>query len=727
MSEIDDFSNFIQNDGNKLNLSGNDLSQENYEELLKMIIEKNPNITELDITNCNLTTFPKILFNLKKISIMDIRNNNFEDFESLVNDLTNFTELSDLKIDLKDQNQVLLILDKIQSLILLNEKSTKDATSIIDIEEKDIEDISLQHDLPLYTEIINKLNSNNAYQNLVNDFQSKLYEEAEKVKNCLNNNAPNYIYANIVIQGQFKLQKYLSDKFIERLEDKNQEIGKLLFKNIFKSGQLLVNLINNLYPKIEEKTENLRNQLEEAWKAAEEINDYEKKYKIIYKEKQLLDNNYSLLKSKIEKIENENKLMTQQLLKTAKDIYKKNKENDYIKISNQYPNPISKNHSFNNNKREITKPINLTNSNNFQNKSNSNYFNNNNQNQSLNPISEPQNIIHPKILTIKMTKEIMNEIYNSKAAYDKKCYENKLPRETMEQHMYTYLNQKYGLKNLIIEWASSIINAIKIYSSQDNEINLFGKILRNEQEEDSRLILTRLKTTISELLEYYLKTKNPLKNQGEIKKMLENIKEGSLNEEEWKGIIYYIYTQIDAENLENKITNFIYLKNNESMNYNNFEQNISNTSLGNNIIHSSSKSKNGRLTREEIFNLNKVKDELSIPYKDFLKLVGEHQIRSREIYLNNFVILFRKFDSDGDGILNEDEFIGLIKSIPFLKNNIEDYIFKFLSIIDPFNNKRITFSECVSLFSMEIMNDENNNNYQNQEPISLLDRICLSD
>ena len=728
MSGIDDFSNFIQNDGNKLNLSGNDLSEENYEELLKTIIEKNPNITELDITNCNLTTFPKILFNLKKISIMDIRNNNFEDFESLVNDLTNFTELSDLKIDLKDQNQVLLILDKIQSLILLNEKSTKDATSIIDIEEKDIEEISLQHDLPLYTEIINKLNINNAYQNLINDFQSKLYEEAEKIKNCLNNNAPNYIYANIVIQGQFKLQKYLSDRFIERLEDKNQEIGKLLFKNIFKSGEILVKLINTLYPKIEEKTENLRNQLEEAWKAAEEINDYEKKYKLIYKEKQLLENNYSLLKSKIEKIENENKLMTQQLLKSAKDIYTKNKENDYIKITNQNPNHISKNQSFNINKREITKPINLTNSNTFQNKSNSNNFNNNNnQNQSLNPISESQSLSHPKVLTIKMTKEIMNEIYNSKAAYDKKCYDNKLPRETMEQHMYTYLNQKYGLKNLIIEWASSIIYAIKIYSSMDNEINLFGKILRNEQEEDSRLILTRLKTTISELLEYYLKTKNPLKNQSEIKKMLENIKEGSLNEEEWKGIIYYIYTQIDAENLENKITNFIYLKNNESMNYNNLEQNISNNSIGNYNIHSSSKNKNGRLTREEIFNLNKIKDELSIPYKDFLKLVGEHQIKSREIYLNNFVLLFRKFDNDGDGILNEDEFIGLIKSIPFLKNNIDDYIFKFLSIIDPFNNKRITFSECVSLFSMEIMNDENNNLNQNQEPINLLDRICLSD
>ena len=30
----------------------------------------------------------------------------------------------------------------------------------------------------------------------------------------------------------------------------------------------------------------------------------------------------------------------------------------------------------------------------------------------------------------------------------------------MEQFMYTYLNQKYGLKNLIIEWIVAIINGV---------------------------------------------------------------------------------------------------------------------------------------------------------------------------------------------------------------------------------------------------------------------------
>lgn len=50
--------------------------------------------------------------------------------------------------------------------------------------------------------------------------------------------------------------------------------------------------------------------------------------------------------------------------------------------------------------------------------------------------------------------------------------------------MYTFLNQRYGLKNLIIEQAASIINGIKKYSKEDHQVALFGKILRNECDEE---------------------------------------------------------------------------------------------------------------------------------------------------------------------------------------------------------------------------------------------------
>lgn len=52
--------------------------------------------------------------------------------------------------------------------------------------------------------------------------------------------------------------------------------------------------------------------------------------------------------------------------------------------------------------------------------------------------------------------------------------------------MYTYLVQKYGLKSLIVEWATAIINSIKFYiqpqtenASEDTTVNLFAKILKN--------------------------------------------------------------------------------------------------------------------------------------------------------------------------------------------------------------------------------------------------------
>lgn len=54
--------------------------------------------------------------------------------------------------------------------------------------------------------------------------------------------------------------------------------------------------------------------------------------------------------------------------------------------------------------------------------------------------------------------------------------------------MYTYLNQKYGLKNLIIEWSAAIVNAVSKHFQDDHDVFLFGKILKNECDEEFRFI-----------------------------------------------------------------------------------------------------------------------------------------------------------------------------------------------------------------------------------------------
>ena len=57
----------------------------------------------------------------------------------------------------------------------------------------------------------------------------------------------------------------------------------------------------------------------------------------------------------------------------------------------------------------------------------------------------------------------------------------------MEQHMYTYLNQKYGLRSLIVEQASAIIRAANKFCDSDNDVAVFVRILRCHSEPSSCL------------------------------------------------------------------------------------------------------------------------------------------------------------------------------------------------------------------------------------------------
>ena len=776
-----DYTMYVSKNGNKINLSGKDLSTETAKILLNNLTKKYPNTTELDINNCNLEIFPKILLNFKKLTSFDLRNNNFIDFESLAEDLSSYNNLTDLKVDLTDQNQVLLILSQIPKLIFLNGKSTKEAVTIVDIEEKDIQDISLQNEVEIFNDIINKLNEreeqlNNKKNEQENnkdkiqntnsessvsifstEFQNKLYEEAENIKNNLNNNLPNYMYANYVIKSQLILKKMLANKYLSFLDKEDKHIGKMIFDSVFKTGERLVELLNALYPKIEEKTDSLRNQLEEAWKIADEITDFEIKYKQARKDKDIMAANLDLFKLKYKRLEEENNVMTKKLMNINKEIEKKNSEDNIMNSTLNKENmtfnknsPESKKQQSSISLKEVEKDSKIFLSKNINNSyySLSNNGNNSiqNNNTSIRKNSDDKNqYFRPKnkILSLKIVKDIISEIYASKATFDKKCIESGKPRETLEQHMYTFLNQKYGLKNLIIEWASSIIYAIKTYSNEDAEVYLFGKILRNELDEESRFILIKLQENISQLLEFYLKSKNPLKSQSEIQKSLNEKKNGILTEEEWKGIIFYLYNEDEGNILEKKIISFIQknkLKNNESiplntiseimqtnssgMNTNYFQSGKSaryydNTNINNSTTYLETHGPK-KMTRREMFDLYQFTEDLHIFYKHFINVVGEYQIKLREKYLKNFVKLFRKHDTDLDGVLNENEFINLIKDIPYCQNNLDEFIFKFLSIIDPFDNKVFIFNDCVSLLSLEIIEENiiNNNKEENIDIIN---------
>jgi Ca2+-binding EF-hand superfamily protein len=270
--------------------------------------------------------------------------------------------------------------------------------------------------------------------------------------------------------------------------------------------------------------------------------------------------------------------------------------------------------------------------------------------------------------------------------------------------MYTYLNQKYGLKSIIIEWAYNIINGIKIFSSEDSEICLFGKILRNEIEEDARLIYSDIQKSILEYLKYSIKRKNHYISANEISSILKEKKNGSLTEEEWREVINYLYNEEHAKILEERISDIIQKK-----------------------YFKSKLDTDRKLTREEIIQLSKLKEEYNIPFKDLVKIIHEFQIRQREKQLKNFVQLFKSVDKDNNGIINEEEFVNLLYNMNIFGDQLKRKIVELLTQVDPYNNKQITFSECVNLFGSIPYEQEGNiqNSQNNQNQISILDKICM--
>lgn len=175
-------------------------------------------------------------------------------------------------------------------------------------------------------------------------------------------------------------------------------------------------------------------------------------------------------------------------------------------------------------------------------------------------------------------------------------------------------------------------------------------------------------------------------------------------EEEWKGIIYYLYETEDAKYLEQVIVEYIRRKNFERQNFD-----------------YGSYTNVKKITREEL-NSPKLED-LEILYRDFTRIILDYQIKCRVKYLRNFVHIYKELDSDDNGILNEDEFIQLVANTELYNERFAFESNRLLMLVDPFNNKQVTFSDVITVFSNEIVTEVDSNG--NAKKVNVLDKISI--
>ncbi len=315
-----------------------------------------------------------------------------------------------------------------------------------------------------------------------------------------------------------------------------------------------------------------------------------------------------------------------------------------------------------------------------------------------------QIIISKRKLTRDQLNDIIQNIYKSKIAYDQNCIDLNKPLETMEQHMYRYLNQKFGLKSLTIEYVSAIINGIKEYSKKDMNIKLFGMFLRNEVEENTLTIVEKIKQVVQETLEYFISQRNQYKSSEQISKISEKMRKSLLDEDIWNAIVNTLFLN-DQENgikVKEKIYEFIDKVMKKSMD-----------EIGQKL--------NFEMTREEKDFYDDFKNyQKKIRYEDLLNILIDYHIKVRKNYLKNMRNLFMKNDNNKDGVLTKKEFITYINELKIfheetLEENI-DYLLRKMPQCEQYDF--FSFSEVVDLFDQEQILKENN------EKSSILDFLA---
>ena len=149
------FSSFNNNENENSTTKLNKEKQKTYKLLLRKknlsdnspelskISESNPeNILLLNLSHNNLTFLPDNFLSFKNLISLDLRKNAFKDINNIIDFLSQYKYLTDLKIDFSSSSQVQMLLNKIPNLLFINNKSTEEYINPIDINKDILDEIS---------------------------------------------------------------------------------------------------------------------------------------------------------------------------------------------------------------------------------------------------------------------------------------------------------------------------------------------------------------------------------------------------------------------------------------------------------------------------------------------------------------------------------------------------------------------------------------------------------
>ena len=651
----------------------------------------------LNLSRAKLKSIPKEVLDQKdSLESLDISGNNFNDFYSVLNDLTKFKKLKRLKINIFTQEQAKNIIDLMPNLEYLNDEAINEEVNTEQKKEKSVsnnkEKINVKNKSPLKQ--ITDNNFKPVFKKFEEFFKLNLNKK-EKFQKIISAFNEKYKQLNI------KENKIINEKMIDKEIEKELELCQFISSELRKIKDDMNN--NDYKPNSVDKllnimieNENIKNKCNEILKEKKKIIKISLKDSDINKNKKSvksLKNNQSnnIFKEEGKKV---NKLLSKKYKKENKKYinrsFNKNSE-ERIKFSNCSFEKFNNRLTFSERKSIIESKLGKE-SKIFRTKIDLSDFNDDSYSQNLfmrsktdfnnSNIFEDKNNdmilkekMNPRIISLKNLLDIINQIYKLRSTRIEKQNQGVYNKGTLEQDFYAYLKSRYGLKNLIIEWSINILSSIQAYYEISGEVYLFALILKNELDEDSIEILNKIKTTMNNILnliyDYNIRKIKDIKQNKEF-----------INENEWKAIGNLLYN--DDDKMKNQFINEVY-------------------SFINKLIKD----------KKVIEKIDK-----KILFEDFVNILIIFNMKLRKKYLYNLFVLFSKEDSKKTGIINLENFKQLIKNSDIIKDEkkIEEVTEKLIEILGQEESGQITFTDIVEIL-------ENLNLITEKGKIKFLDKL----
>ena len=108
-------------------------------------------------------------------------------------------------------------------------------------------------------------------------------------------------------------------------------------------------------------------------------------------------------------------------------------------------------------------------------------------------------------MSLPLLLNFITEVFSAKIGHNQKALQAGKQPESMEEYMFTFLNQQYGVRGLIIKTLETILSSVKYHATMDWQVLAFASILQNKVTEEFWQSQMDLKAELSHKLIVELK------------------------------------------------------------------------------------------------------------------------------------------------------------------------------------------------------------------------------